>query len=81
MAEMKLDDIRAMSEDQMSDAIVNLKKERFNLRFVCRVSSAVAYSNACSLELFLCLLEGILFAAGDEHLCACFCKASKRSFG
>ena len=33
MAELKLDDIRAMSEDQMSDAIVNLKKERFNLRF------------------------------------------------
>ena len=33
MAELKLDDIRTMSEDQMSDAIVNLKKERFNLRF------------------------------------------------
>jgi len=33
MAEMKADDIRAMSEDQMDDAIVNLKKERFNLRF------------------------------------------------
>ena len=33
MAELKLDDIRAMSEDQMSDAIANLKKERFNLRF------------------------------------------------
>ena len=33
MADLKVDDIRAMSEDQMSDAIVNLKKERFNLRF------------------------------------------------
>ena len=33
MAELKIDDIRVMSEDQMSDAIVNLKKERFNLRF------------------------------------------------
>ncbi|MBN8979358.1 MAG: 50S ribosomal protein L29 [Xanthobacteraceae bacterium] len=33
MAELKVDDIRAMSEDQMSDAIANLKKERFNLRF------------------------------------------------
>jgi large subunit ribosomal protein L29 len=33
MAEMKTADIRAMSEDQMSDAITGLKKERFNLRF------------------------------------------------
>jgi len=33
MAEMKVGDIRAMSPDQMDDAIVNLKKERFNLRF------------------------------------------------
>ncbi|MDU6138060.1 50S ribosomal protein L29 [Bradyrhizobium sp.] len=33
MAEMKIADIRAMSPDRMDDAIVNLKKERFNLRF------------------------------------------------
>ena len=33
MAEMKVSDIRAMSPDQMDDAILNLKKERFNLRF------------------------------------------------
>ena len=33
MAQMKIDDIRAMSSDQMQDAILNLKKERFNLRF------------------------------------------------
>ena len=33
MAEMKVDDIRAMSPDQMEDAVLNLKKERFNLRF------------------------------------------------
>jgi large subunit ribosomal protein L29 len=33
MAEIKVDDIRAMSPDQMEDAILNLKKERFNLRF------------------------------------------------
>ena len=33
MAEMKVEDIRAMSPDQMDDAIANLKKERFNLRF------------------------------------------------
>ena len=33
MAEMKVADIRAMSPDQMDDAVVNLKKERFNLRF------------------------------------------------
>ena len=33
MAEMKAEDIRAMSPDQMEDAILNLKKERFNLRF------------------------------------------------
>ncbi len=33
MAEMKIADIRAMSPDQMDDAIVNLKKERFTLRF------------------------------------------------
>ncbi len=33
MAKMKVADIRAMSPDQMEDAILNLKKERFNLRF------------------------------------------------
>jgi large subunit ribosomal protein L29 len=33
MAQMKIGDIRAMSPDQMDDAVVNLKKERFNLRF------------------------------------------------
>ena len=30
---MKPDDIRAMSEDQLRDKIVQLKKEQFNLRF------------------------------------------------
>ena len=33
MAQMKIDDIRAMSPDQMDENILNLKKERFNLRF------------------------------------------------
>ncbi|MCB1413201.1 MAG: 50S ribosomal protein L29 [Xanthobacteraceae bacterium] len=33
MAKLKIEDVRTMSEDQMSDAIANLKKERFNLRF------------------------------------------------
>ncbi len=33
MAQMKVDDIRAMTPDQREDAILNLKKERFNLRF------------------------------------------------
>ena len=33
MARIKVADIRAMSPDQMDDAVLNLKKERFNLRF------------------------------------------------
>jgi len=33
MATKKIEDVRAMSPDQMEDAILNLKKERFNLRF------------------------------------------------
>jgi large subunit ribosomal protein L29 len=33
MADMKVADIRAMSPDQMDDAVLSLKKERFNLRF------------------------------------------------
>ena len=33
MAQMKVADIRAMSPDQMDDAVASLKKERFNLRF------------------------------------------------
>jgi large subunit ribosomal protein L29 len=33
MADLKTADIRAMSADQMEDAVVSLKKERFNLRF------------------------------------------------
>ena len=30
---MKPSDIRAMTEDQMKDELVSLKKEQFNLRF------------------------------------------------
>jgi large subunit ribosomal protein L29 len=30
---VQIADIRAMSRDQMDDAVLNLKKERFNLRF------------------------------------------------
>ena len=33
MADLKTADIRAMSQDQMDDAVLGLKKERFNLRF------------------------------------------------
>ena len=33
MAQMKTSDIRAMSPDQTEDAVLDLKKERFNLRF------------------------------------------------
>lgn len=33
MAQLKIEDIRAMSPDQQDDAVLNLKKERFNLRF------------------------------------------------
>ena len=30
---MKASDVRALSEDQMKDELVKLKKEQFNLRF------------------------------------------------
>jgi large subunit ribosomal protein L29 len=30
---MKIDDVRGMTPDQLSDALLNLKKEQFNLRF------------------------------------------------
>ena len=30
---MKIDDIRAMTPDQLSETLLNLKKEQFNLRF------------------------------------------------
>jgi large subunit ribosomal protein L29 len=30
---MKADDVRAMTPDQLSDELVKLKKEQFNLRF------------------------------------------------
>ena len=33
MAELKNDDIRRMTTDQMDDEVAKLKKERFNLRF------------------------------------------------
>ena len=33
MAQLKVEDVRAMSDDQMEDAVLNLKQERFNLRF------------------------------------------------
>jgi large subunit ribosomal protein L29 len=30
---MKVDEIKALTEDQMSDELLKLKKEQFNLRF------------------------------------------------
>jgi large subunit ribosomal protein L29 len=30
---MKIDDVRRMSADQLSDELISLKKEQFNLRF------------------------------------------------
>jgi large subunit ribosomal protein L29 len=30
---MKIDEVRAMTPDQLTDALTNLKKEQFNLRF------------------------------------------------
>ena len=33
MAELKIEDIRRMTTDQMDDEVAKLKKERFNLRF------------------------------------------------
>ncbi len=30
---MKIDDVRGMSPDQLTDNLLNLKKEQFNLRF------------------------------------------------
>ena len=30
---MKIDEIRGMTPDQLSDSLLNLKKEQFNLRF------------------------------------------------
>ena len=34
---MKIEDIRAMTPDQMAEALLNLKKEQFNLRFQAAV--------------------------------------------
>jgi large subunit ribosomal protein L29 len=33
MAELKVEDIRRITADQMDDEVLKLKKERFNLRF------------------------------------------------
>jgi large subunit ribosomal protein L29 len=30
---MKIDDVRLLTQDQLSDQLLNLKKEQFNLRF------------------------------------------------
>ena len=30
---MKIDDVRGMTPDQLGEALLNLKKEQFNLRF------------------------------------------------
>jgi large subunit ribosomal protein L29 len=30
---MKIDEVRGMTPDQLSEALINLKKEQFNLRF------------------------------------------------
>jgi len=30
---MKIDDVRGLSPDQLAEALLNLKKEQFNLRF------------------------------------------------
>ena len=30
---MKIDDVRGLTPDQLSESLINLKKEQFNLRF------------------------------------------------
>jgi large subunit ribosomal protein L29 len=30
---MKIDDVRALTQDQLADELIKLKKEQFNLRF------------------------------------------------
>ena len=35
---MKIDDIRALTADQLADQLVSLKKEQFNLRFQAATS-------------------------------------------
>ncbi|HEX4197635.1 MAG TPA: 50S ribosomal protein L29 [Caulobacteraceae bacterium] len=30
---MKIDDVRLLTQDQLADTLLNLKKEQFNLRF------------------------------------------------
>jgi len=47
MAEMKTADIRAMSPDQMDDAVLNLKKERFQSAFPARHRAAGKHPRGC----------------------------------
>ena len=35
---MKIDDVRGMTPDQLSEQLINLKKEQFNLRFQAATS-------------------------------------------
>ena len=35
---MRIDDVRGMTPDQLSDTLTNLKKEQFNLRFQAATS-------------------------------------------
>ena len=35
---MKIDDVRALTADQLADQLVSLKKEQFNLRFQAATS-------------------------------------------
>ena len=45
---MKTEDIRAMTPDQLSEALLNLKKEQFNLRFQAAVPGGLEKTHRAS---------------------------------
>ena len=60
---MSIADIRAMTPDQLSDALVNLKKEQFNLRFQAATGQVEKTHRASEIRKEIARIKTVLRAA------------------
>ena len=60
---MVIADVRAMTPDQLSDALVNLKKEQFNLRFQAATGQVEKTHRASEIRKDIARIKTVLRAA------------------
>ena len=60
---MKIADVRALTPDQLADALVSLKKEQFNLRFQAATGQVEKTHRASEIRKDIARIKTVLRAA------------------